>query len=318
MKSFNNPLTKKEKSKLQYDVKNYISLKILSYDKDFENRKKLIKDSAGSSLLKLVFLIFLIIGIISVTTNNFESSKLNILEIFIVSLILVFFLFVIHFLFEFLNLQLLTKIKRFIFLVLPFEFWLLSSSLWLLPVFIKNGHWIYNNCVLNIIVFILGAIITFYQVKKVVDYFPNYLYDSIDNLTSDYALPISSIVTLIYGPQIISPESIFQLFTSWGLVLIIGTVTIISIKFKNKSEKNNSVAQKIFEVQLLSDNPDYEELKKCYYYGGEKYKEKLLSNEKFLKVIMASEIGLLNVMETYEDYKLYKAFNYKSYLESQK
>ena len=83
LKSFNNPLTKKEKSKLQYDVKNYISLKILSYDKDFENRKKLIKDSAGSSLLKLVFLIFLIIGIISVTTNNFESSKLNILEIYL-------------------------------------------------------------------------------------------------------------------------------------------------------------------------------------------------------------------------------------------
>mgnify|MGYP000984260775 FL=1 len=101
------------------------------------------------------------------------------------------------------------------------------------------------------------------------------------------------------------------------LTLLIQTVFFDFYQQRFLSKKNEE-AQKIFEVQLLSHNPDYGELKKCYYYGGEKYKEKLLSNEKFLKVIMASEIGSLNVVETYEDYKLYKEVKYKNYLESQK
>ena len=138
------------------------------------------------------------------------------------------------------------------------------------------------------------SIIQVYRIFKV---FPNYLLESINNLIF-YFLAISSIVTLIYGPQIISPENMFQLFTSWGLVLIIGTVVIISMKLKNKSKKNNNIAQKIFEVQLLSNNPDYEELKKCYYHGGEKYKEKLLSTEKFLKVIVKNELKSLKDLKT--------------------
>ncbi|GAD45599.1 hypothetical protein ANG6_0094 [Streptococcus anginosus T5] len=52
--------------------------------------------------------------------------------------------------------------------------------------------------------------------------------------------------------------------------------------------------KKIFEVQLLSNNPDYEELKKCYYHGGEKYKEKLLSTEKFLRLIIKKEVYQIN------------------------
>lgn len=294
------------------------NLKILSYDKDFENRKRLRNHDAVLALLISVFLIFLSLGLIFVT--DFESSKLTNLEIFIVPLALVIFLFGIYFLELFINLKLLTLewIENFIFLILPFEFWLLSSSLWLLTMVIKEGSWVYNSLPLNIFVFIWGILMTSCQVKKVVDYFPNYLYSSIDNRTSYYATPISSIVTLIYGPQIISPENMFQLFTSWGLVLIIGTVVIISMKLKNKSKKNNNIAQKIFEVQLLSNNTDYEELKKCYYHGGEKYKEKLLSNEKFLNIIVESELCSFNDIKNYEDYGLYKAFNYKNYLESQK
>ena len=95
-------------------------------------------------------------------------------------------------------------------------------------------------------------------------------------------------------------------------------LTVLGVIIKYEVSKKYKIAQKIFQEQLLLKSPNYGKLKKCYYHGGEKYKEKLLSNEKFLKVIMASEIGSLNAMETYEDYKLYKEVKYKNYLESQK
>lgn len=106
----------------------------------------------------------------------------------------------------------------------------------------------------------------------------------------------------------------------WSLTIIIVTISSQGIKvvIDDLNAEGEQKAQEIFQEQLLLKSPNYGKLKKCYYHGGEKYKEKLLSNEKFLKVIMASEIGLLNVMETYEDYILYKEVKYKNYLESQK
>lgn len=106
----------------------------------------------------------------------------------------------------------------------------------------------------------------------------------------------------------------------WSLTIIIVTISSygIEVVIDDLYAEGEQKAQKIFQAQLLLKVPQYEKLKKCYYYGGEKYKEKLLSNEKFLKVIMASEIGSLNVMETYEDYKLYKEVKYTNYLELQK
>lgn len=126
-------------------------------------------------------------------------------------------------------------------------------------------------------------------------------------------LGILSIVTFIIGVDIDKVRPI-------GIALLILVIQTAFFEFCHSRllSKMHGEAQKIFQAQLLLKVPQYEKLKKCYYYGGEKYKEKLLSNEKFLKVIMVSEIGSLNVMETYEDYKLYKEVKYTNYLESQK
>ena len=56
------------------------------------------------------------------------------------------------------------------------------------------------------------------------------------------------------------------------------------------------------------DSIDYNRLVECYYYGGEKYKEKLLSTEKFLIEILKHELKLLKILDSYENYLLYKAF----------
>lgn len=71
-------------------------------------------------------------------------------------------------------------------------------------------------------------------------------------------------------------------------------LTVLGVIIKYEVSKKYKIAQKIFEVQLLSNNPDYEELKKCYYHGGEKYKEKLLSTEKFLRLIIKKEVYQIN------------------------
>lgn len=128
-----------------------------------------------------------------------------------------------------------------------------------------------------------------------------------------FILAFLSIVTFIIGIDLDTVRPI-------GIALLILVIQTALFEYRHLKifSKKHEKAQEIFQEQLLLKVPQYEKLKKCYSYGGEKYKEKLLSNEKFLKVIMASEIGSLNVMETYEDYKLYKEVKYKNYLESQK
>ena len=58
--------------------------------------------------------------------------------------------------------------------------------------------------------------------------------------------------------------------------------------------KKRKKAQEIFQEQLLLEKTRYEELKRCYYHGGEKYKEKLLSTEKFLQLIKKREVYNIN------------------------
>ncbi|QNL41676.1 hypothetical protein H8787_06260 [Streptococcus sp. NSJ-72] len=106
----------------------------------------------------------------------------------------------------------------------------------------------------------------------------------------------------------------------WSLTIIIVTISSygIEVVIDDLYAEGEQKAQEIFQEQLLSNNPDYEELKKCYDHGGEKYKEKLLSTEKFLEVIVKNELKSLKDVKNYGDYRLYKAFNYKNYLDSQK
>lgn len=70
--------------------------------------------------------------------------------------------------------------------------------------------------------------------------------------------------------------------------------TILILLIEQKVAEGHTKAREIFEKQLLLYNPDYEELKKCCFYGGEKYKEKLLSTEKFLQLIKKREVYNIN------------------------
>lgn len=305
-------LSQREKEILINNIKKYQDLRVLSFDKDFKNREKLIYDSSITSVFWIIVCLFVFI-LLSHIFELFENEiTKNISFIFGSIVILGFFYFV----FESFNKYLLAKIKKFIFIVIPFEFWMFFSSLWLFP-YLKNGNWMYCNAILNIVVFILSIVFTGLQFCRLFKHFPNYLIESLSTLAVTI-LAISSIGTLIFGPQILNPTSMCELFISWGIILITGAVTVIQICFEHKRSKNEEIAQQIFQEQLLKNEDDinYNRLVECYYYGGEKYKEKLLSTEKFLIEILKHELKLLKNLNSYENYLLCKAFYSKTLVAS--
>jgi len=204
--------------------------------------------------------------------------------------------------------------KSFPFVIVPLEFFWLFSLLWIWA-FERSGTWQYNNWKLNLCVFLLSSFLSSIQLYRILKIYPKYLMDSINNLIF-YSLAISSIVTLIFSPEIIKPENMIELFVSWGIILFTLTVTLLQMYFEFKSSKNKEMAQQIFQEQLLKNEEaiDYNRLVECYFYGGEKYKEKLLSTEKFLEVVVKNELKSLKDLKTYDAYMLYKAYKGRSYL----
>lgn len=319
---------KKERKELLDNIKNYRDLRIFSYDEDLKNQSNFFCDSAISSVLYLI-LSFLIFVFFSFAVPNKIDSYSTIVKNIFFTIACLDILLIVYFLTESLNkflmffiLKRLTgkykegfaRFKSFLFVIIPLEFFGLFSLLWRWA-FARSGTWQYNNWKLNLCVFILSFFLSSIQLYRILKIYPNYLIDSINKLIF-YLLAISSIVTLIFSPEIIKAEDMLNLVVSWGIILFTLIATLLQMYFEYKSSKNEEKAQQIFQEQLLKneDGIDYNRLVECYYYGGEKYKEKLLSTEKFLVIIVKNELKSLKDLKTYDDYMLYKAYKGRSYL----
>ena len=103
-----------------------------------------------------------------------------------------------------------------------------------------------------------------------------------------FILGLLAILTFIIGVDLdkVRPISI-------ALLILVIQTAIFEFYYPHLISKNHKKAQNIFQEQLLLEKPRYKELKKCYYHGGEKYKEKLLSTEKFLRLIKKREKYLI-------------------------
>ena len=103
-----------------------------------------------------------------------------------------------------------------------------------------------------------------------------------------FILGLLAILTFIIGVDFdkVGPISI-------ALLILVIQTAIFEFYYPHLISKNHKKAQNIFQEQLLLEKPRYKELKKCYYHGGEKYKEKLLSTEKFLRLIKKREKYLI-------------------------
>ena len=117
-------------------------------------------------------------------------------------------------------------------------------------------------------------------------------------------LGVLAIVTFIVGVDIDKVRPI-------GIALLVLIIQTAFFEFRQSQflSKMYQKAQQIFQEQVLKneDSIDYNRLVECYYYGGEKYKEKLLSTEKFLVIIVKNELKSLKDLKTYDNYRLYKA-----------
>ena len=314
-------MSKKERKELLDNIKNYRDLRIFSYDEDLKYQSKYICDSVKSSVIYIIISLFIFILLSFVDPNVVVSCSSIVKNIFFIIVCLDILLFV-YSLTESLNKFLLSFIlkglvgkykkwfalfKNFVFVIIPLEFFWLSSLLWRW-FFEKSGAWQYNNWKLNLCVFILSSFLSSIQLYRILKIYPNYLMDSINKLIF-YLLAISSIVTLIFSPEIIKAEDMLKLVVSWGIILFTLIATLFQMYFEYKSSKNEEIAQQIFQEQLLKneDGIDYNKLVECYYYGGEKYKEKLLSTEKFLVIIVKNELKSLKDLKIYDNYRLYKA-----------
>ncbi|RSI09810.1 hypothetical protein [Streptococcus sanguinis] len=284
-------LFKRDKEKLKNDADKCKYLKILSFEEDLKQRKKSIEEGARTSAIIFLLLLFVFILLSFLISQN--SYKKPVIGLLGLVLILQIFYFIIQWINRWLLVQLLGRLKKFssmiIFTIIYIES-LIVSFLWWFIAFLKNGDWMYSNFRLNCFIFILSIIFTLLQTKAALKYHPSYLVELL------YApivtvLAIISLLPYFWEPQIIEPKNMLQLFISWAIVLSVVTMTLIQIYLENKSSKNEETAQEIFQEQLLKneDDIDYNRLVECYYYGGEKYKEKLLSTEKFLRLIKKRE-----------------------------
>lgn len=110
---------------------------------------------------------------------------------------------------------------------------------------------------------------------KFIRFLPLYMIDVYNNNITIFL----TIVTLIFGPDLTS---------DWGMISLsyLLNITLIQIILDLRLEKNQSEAEKIFEEILIDDNgAQYADLRMCYAKGGNKYREKILENKQFLKVI---------------------------------
>ena len=106
-------------------------------------------------------------------------------------------------------------------------------------------------------------------------------------MINDYTNKITiflTIVTLIFGPDLTCDFG--MLFLTYLL-----NIALIQIGLSSKLEDNQSEAEKIFESILIGDTEKtYKNLLLCYAKGGNKYKEKILSNKEFLEIVRGEEL----------------------------
>lgn len=273
-------------------------LKILDNKEDFDMRRKNGRIKAivnGWIPFFVTAIIFKYFPNHKVTNENLIPSGIYLF--FLLSLLLIVMFFGVKWLVNRLN-----KFSLFI----PLTVWPLFFSDFIVRVF--RDYNLEKDYILNIIIIVVVSIIIYTLLYFIIKYLSVF---ETETSSSNPALILSilAILTIVF-------EVDLSRRPKWALIVLFLTIssTILEWIINKKVNEANKIAQEIFQEQLLLDAPDYKKLKKCYFYGGEKYKEKLLSTEKFLEVIVKNELKSLKDLKTYDDYRLYKSYKGRSYL----
>lgn len=128
-----------------------------------------------------------------------------------------------------------------------------------------------------IIVLILVLLLWCFS-KKIIELIPLYLIETYNkNITI-----IFTVITLCIEPN--QPD-IKTLMLGYLLNLI-----LLQINLDTKLEESQQEAEKLFEDILIGkQKKTYRNLLECYAKGGNKYKEKILSNKEFLEMVIEED-----------------------------
>lgn len=247
------------------------------YSADLKLRNNaIINDVIGHAIVIIIFGFFLFLLFFAI----FFYRDLIIKEVYYgVSLIIIFIITAPIVINALLNLCIVLLIKRFpklLILFIPITTYLLCFNIAeIINGLFSNNKFIWN--VLVVLISIFSLVISNKQIKK----FPSYLTVSI----SETVTLLLSILAIMDSIDLTS----FSNFYEGLLITLIININCVNIIIEKKAKSDSEKASKIFMKQLLIDNPSYSELLKCYKFGGNEYKEKILEVEKFLKIINKKE-----------------------------
>jgi hypothetical protein len=241
-----------------------------------------------------IFAALILFFAIPVGLNRIDILSLNITSVILIAslLLIIFLIFNSYIYFSMLPLRRYNQVRviiSFIFIsliccILVFVPFLPSNNLFQnifqeidLNIIFDKKIWFF--WLLTILLFFISCVSSYLFLKN------QNTFDLEDiNSGNEVLLIILSIPTFIIGVDIEKIRPIGFIL----LTLVIHTV-FTSMYISYRLSKNYKKADELFQRELLSATPNYTNLKDCYYHGGEKYKDKLLSTEKLLRIIKENE-----------------------------
>lgn len=271
-----------EKSQMREDIVNLKSFYILDNCEDLELRQgytwiSALRKMIGSIVLLAILSCFK--GFIY-KIRDFSWLFLALQIILIMSFIFFFVEWIFPFLYENFQAQWIQKYHH----LLSLPFLSLLYSWYIINYGFKPFE---SSFIIKLVTFLLSTLSLWVSLSSIVKKLPVYQLEETkfgSNILVAF-ITISSIILKVNWD-----------LSFWGTIVNLLTIsnTILILLIAQKVAEGHTKAREIFVKQLLLYNPNYEELKKCCFYGGEKYKEKLLSTEKFLQLIKKREVYNIN------------------------
>lgn len=256
-------ISREDYKKNQNEIENNSKLRFYNNKDDFNLRLQNMKhDSLKYYLVVLIAILFLFLLSVLFKDEVPDDSTKKILQIVIgiaIGAIVCFFNFYVRD-------KLISKYTKFSVFIFPIQ------TLTFLYLFYKVLD---QSEQYRILGFVVMSILLFLVSCKFIRFLPLYMIDTYNKNITIFL----TIVTLIFGPDLTS---------DWGMVSLsyLLNITLIQILLDLRLEKNQAEAEKIFEKILIDDHDaKYADLLRCYAKGGNKYREKILENKQFLKVI---------------------------------
>ena len=256
-------ISQEDYEKNQKEIDSSSKLRFYSYKDDLNLRLKNIKRDSLKSYSKLLIIV-LILTILSRLTRYESLGNIgNILLSVVVAICILVLLFFANLFVRDTSISKFPKISIFIFPI---------PTLLYIYIYYKMFD---PSAQYRIPGFIAMSILLFFVTDKFIRFLPLYMIDTYNKNITIFL----TIFTLIFSPDLTSDCSMV-------LLSYLLNITLTQICLDLRLETCHSEAEEIFEKILLDDHEvSYDDLLKCYAKGGNKYREKILGNKKFLKVI---------------------------------